>query len=738
MVGNHIYMGDLIHAWEEHFSTLATPVMQEHFTLDRFDRACTNVQNVRNSIIQDSPLKIPITEFEVKQAIQSLKKRKAADGYDLAAEHLQHAPGVVSEFLTPMMNKVLETGKVPPKLKEGLVHPIHKKGKPKDVAGNYRGITITPLIGKVIDKVALLHQQISTPGRDHDLQFGFTPGKSGVHAAFILNECITESRDKGEPLYVASLDVQKAFDVMRHESLLDKLSSQGLLGVWWRLKDDSYQGITGKVVWEGTQSTSPYLMKQGNRQGGLPSPDDYKTYLKDLLDMLEKTQMGCYIGDINLVSPTCADDMLVMARSMYHLQVLLQIIAAYANEEHYVIHPIKSLILPINVQSEAQLNFLEEYKPWIINGEPLPLSRELVHVGIQRDLNNVNASVDTRISNGRKTIYALLGAGMHGTNGLPVPTSIHLYNIYVLPRVTYGLEALILSKPNLKALEQFQRSTLRSLLGLPQRVAIPAMYILTGIIPMEYMIDLKCLTFLHSLISVGGRTRDLVFRQYVVKGPKSKSWITHMKLKLYKYSLPSIFDLLADTPTKAEWKVTARNAVVEVAKRDLEEEAAAKSTLTYLNADYTYKVSHNAIAVIHNPREVYRANIKIRMITGTYVLQSSRLKFGRADIGTCQLCGSGAEDITHMLLLCKSLSHIRDKYLPGIKDMVLSVCPDNQRVLYDPGLLTHLILDPSHSRIAQEMYLPADQRKRLEVITRNFCYALHLGRSRILNVKHDR
>ena len=194
-------------------------------------------------------------------------------------------------------------------MKEGIIHPVHKKGKEKEIPGNYRGITVSPILGKVIDKIALTHQQLSTPSRNHPLQFGFTEKRSGTHAAFILNECIAESKDRGTPLFAASLDVQKAFDVVRHESLLSKLQQQGLMGRWWKLKEDSYKNLSGRIIWDSETTKVPFVIHQGNRQGGLPSPDDYKSYLVNLLDNIRKAGIGFHIGGINVSSPTCADDM---------------------------------------------------------------------------------------------------------------------------------------------------------------------------------------------------------------------------------------------------------------------------------------------------------------------------------------------------------------------------------------------------------------------------------------------
>ena len=45
------------------------------------------------------------------------------------------------------------------------------------------------------------------------------------------------------------------------------------------------------------------------------------------------------------------------------LQALVQLVTIYANKENYVIHPQKTMILPINIPSEQQLDFLKSYLP---------------------------------------------------------------------------------------------------------------------------------------------------------------------------------------------------------------------------------------------------------------------------------------------------------------------------------------------------------------------------------------
>ena len=182
---NKLFSGDLTPVWDMHFATLATPHPKDCYTDRRQTQAAKNVSLMKD-IEKGATLPVDIAALEVLDAIMSQKCNKASDVYGLAAEHLKKAPHIVATYLTPVINTIFNTGRIPDSLKVGLLHPIHKKGKPKNDPGNYRGITITPLLMKIMDKIVLTHQRAATTETKHPIQFGFTPGKSGLHAAFLL------------------------------------------------------------------------------------------------------------------------------------------------------------------------------------------------------------------------------------------------------------------------------------------------------------------------------------------------------------------------------------------------------------------------------------------------------------------------------------------------------------------------------------------------------------------------
>ena len=80
----------------------------------------------------------------------------------------------------------------------------------------------------------------------------------------MVSEAKAESSEQKSTLYMATLDSQKAFDVVHHSILLDKLFNNNA----WLVIEDLYQDITSKIKWFGGLSDS-FPINQGVRQGGI-------------------------------------------------------------------------------------------------------------------------------------------------------------------------------------------------------------------------------------------------------------------------------------------------------------------------------------------------------------------------------------------------------------------------------------------------------------------------------------
>jgi hypothetical protein len=58
----------------------------------------------------------------------------------------------------------------------------------------------------------------------------------------------------------------------------------------------------------------------------------------------------------------------------------------------------------------------------------------------------------------------------------------------------YGLEIVQPNQTNLKKLEVFQKNILKQILYLPTNATDPAIYIISGLLPIEAILDIKYMT----------------------------------------------------------------------------------------------------------------------------------------------------------------------------------------------------------------------------------------------------
>ena len=131
---------------------MATPLQNEKFDSEHKKLVDRDVACIKSICETENKEITPLQVEEVRRAIGKLKNNKAADVMGLTSEHLKLGGQSVENFLTDLLNYLLKTKKVSSILKEGIITPIYKKGESSN-PGNYRGITVTPVILKVLEHV---------------------------------------------------------------------------------------------------------------------------------------------------------------------------------------------------------------------------------------------------------------------------------------------------------------------------------------------------------------------------------------------------------------------------------------------------------------------------------------------------------------------------------------------------------------------------------------------------------
>ena len=116
-----------------------------------------NIVTVLNKIYIDIKLKHVkfsidiITPFEVKQIIDKLNVNKSTGLDGIGPRIIKCARDHLVIPITSMINKSIQHGIFPNKLKEAYVLPLFKSGS-RDDPNNYRPISILPTISKIFER----------------------------------------------------------------------------------------------------------------------------------------------------------------------------------------------------------------------------------------------------------------------------------------------------------------------------------------------------------------------------------------------------------------------------------------------------------------------------------------------------------------------------------------------------------------------------------------------------------
>ena len=288
-------------------------------------------------------------------------------------------------------------------------------------------------------------------------QQGFTTGSSPMNSALIVEECYREAKDNNIDFQLILLDAKAAFDTVVHSHMLRRVFLAGIDNRHWTLIKSLHENAKSSVKWDGNIS-EPFNVNQGVRQGGILSTDLYKLYINPLLDRLEASGLGLKIGNISVSNTACADDIaLIISEIPVEAQTLVNMATDFAFMEGYQLQPTKSVA--INVSSKKNQTYNSK-SPLQMGSNNMPFVDNTVHLGIIRttSLNgNTTTNVDENIKKARRSAYGLFSSGFHGYNGLDVDTMLHLYKIYILPVLLYGLELILPQGPQLEQLEIAQR-----------------------------------------------------------------------------------------------------------------------------------------------------------------------------------------------------------------------------------------------------------------------------------------
>ncbi|KAF2352852.1 Reverse transcriptase domain [Trinorchestia longiramus] len=208
-----------------------------------------------------------VEELEEQLSILNPYKSTGPDG--LGPRILKETAKVISEPLTNIFNRSLETGIVPDDWKRANVTPIFKK-RDKQIPNNYRPISLTSVISKTIERLLKVRitKHFNEQNLINDTQHGFREKRSCLTNLLDFSGEVNSIYYSTKAVDLVYLDFQKAFDKVPRERLMAKVEAHGIRGNYSRWIQKWLTGRTQRVVIHD-ETSDPALVTSGVPQGSV-------------------------------------------------------------------------------------------------------------------------------------------------------------------------------------------------------------------------------------------------------------------------------------------------------------------------------------------------------------------------------------------------------------------------------------------------------------------------------------
>ncbi|KAK3557973.1 hypothetical protein QTP86_005610 [Hemibagrus guttatus] len=172
-------------------------------------------------------------------------------------------------FLTSLINRVLESERMPEEWRRSVLVPIFKNLGDVQSCSNYRGIKLMSHTMKLWERV--VEARLRKVVEICEQQYGFMPRKSTTDAIFAVRILMEKYRDGQRELHCVFVDLEKAYDRVPREELWYCMRKSGVAEKYVRVVQDMYER-SRTVVRCAVGQTEEFKVEVGLHQGSALSP----------------------------------------------------------------------------------------------------------------------------------------------------------------------------------------------------------------------------------------------------------------------------------------------------------------------------------------------------------------------------------------------------------------------------------------------------------------------------------
>ena len=180
----------------------------------------------------------------ITKAINKMASGKAAGPSGIVAEMPVGEAG--AEEVRDLVENIISEGCIPTDWQESFIVNLYKGKWDALNRGNYRGLKLIEQVMKVLECVVegLIRQRVEID----EMQCGFMSGRGTTDAIFIVRHLQEKHLADNKPLYMAFIDLEKAFDRVPGDVIWWAMRKLGIDEWLVRRVQSMYKDVRSRVI----------------------------------------------------------------------------------------------------------------------------------------------------------------------------------------------------------------------------------------------------------------------------------------------------------------------------------------------------------------------------------------------------------------------------------------------------------------------------------------------------------
>lgn len=411
--------GKIVNEFNQYFANIGSSLS---CTIPHVNLSYSNISDNLNSIFLDN-----IQPSEILTIVQKFTNKQSSDYTDMNMHLIKQIIDVILEPLTYICNLSFSVGKFPDHMKIAKVIPLFKKGN-KNHLSNYRPISLLPQFSKILEKLFVnrLNKFLNKYNILSNHQYGFRSNHSTATAIMELAEEITTAMDKHHYFVSIFVDLQKAFDTIDHQILLQKLYKYGIRGVAHKWVQ-SYLEERNQFVEINNIKSESCRVACGVPQGSVLGPVLFLLYVNDIVSVSNVLKCILFADDTTL---------------FYSGENLSDVLQTIQDEFQKIMNWFNANRLSLNLSKTNFMIFsskkIDIDATLSIHGSKIERTHEIMFLGVIFD---EQLTWKSHIEYVKTKVSQTIGIIHKTKDSLNRRALVLLYNSLVLPYLTYCIEA---------------------------------------------------------------------------------------------------------------------------------------------------------------------------------------------------------------------------------------------------------------------------------------------------------